>query len=331
MTDSPFPPDPAIAARRAGIVASLGGAFQERLAAARAAGGVDKAHPRAVIPAAVTADLVHDLGLEGVEEAMLLAIETACALARPPVSGYRVGAVGLAARSGDLVLGGNLELSGASIWQTVHGEGAVTLLARARGELVATLALAQARPCAHCRQVLSEMDGAHGSGGRAQGSGSGRGLRLIDPAGHDLRLADVYPWPFAPDDLGMTGAVAGGTAWPDLALAETTLPPEVADALLAAGRRSHAPYSATPAAIALRLADGGVVTGAVLESVAFNPTIGPAQDAFVGLLAAGHELEDIGAAWLAIPRAAQVGHEAAARDALAAAAPGSPLHVTYWS
>ena len=74
-----------------------------------------------------------------------------------------------------------------------------------------------------------------------------------------------------------------------------------------------------------------MITGAVLESVAFNPTIGPVQDALVGLLAAGHELEDIGEAWLAIPREARVGHEAAARDALAAAAPGSPLHVTYWS
>ena len=48
----------------------------------------------------------------------------------------------------------------------------------------------------------------------------------------------------------------------------------------------------------------------MLESVAFNPTIGPVQDAFVGLLAAGRELEDIGAAWLAIrarPRSATSG------------------------
>ena len=98
----------------------------------------------------------------------------------------------------------------------MHGEGSVTLLARARGELVATLALAQARPCAHCRQVLAEMDGAHGSAaGRTD-------LRLIDPTGHVLRLADVYPWPFAPGDLGMAGAEPGAIAWPDLALADAS-------------------------------------------------------------------------------------------------------------
>ena len=234
---------------------------------------------------------------------MLLAIDTARALARPPVSGYRVGAVGLSARSGDLVLGGNLELPGASIWQTVHGEGSVTLLARARGELVATLALAQARPCAHCRQVLAEMDGACGSGGGAHGPGDERGLRLIDPAGHDLRLARRLPVAVRAGRPGHGRRAARGHRRGRIcALADTTLPPEVADALVAAGRRSHAPYSATPAAVALRLADGGVVTGAVLESVAFNPTIGPVQDAFVGLLAAGHELEDIATAWLAVPR-----------------------------
>jgi cytidine deaminase len=324
VSESPFPPDPAVAARRTRLVATLGATFRERLAAARVAGGVDPVHRLAVIPAAVVAELVRALGLEGVEEAMLLAIDTARALARPPVSGYRVGAVGLAARSGDLILGGNLELPGASIWQTVHAEGSVTLLARARGELVATLALRQARPCAHCRQVLAEMDGAHGSA-------DGHGLRLIDPAGSVLDLDDVYPWPFAPADLGVAGANPGVSAWPDLALADATLPPDVGGQLLAAGRRSHAPYSGTPAAVALRLIDGTVVGGAVLESVAFNPTIGPVQDALVSLLGAGHEPGDIRAAWLAIPDRARVGHEAGARDALAEVAPRAQVHVTHWS
>ncbi len=122
MSGSPFRPDPALAERRSGLVDGLGPLFDERLAAARAAGGVDPVHPAAVIPAAVAADLVRQLGLGHVEELLLLALETARALARPPVSGYRVGAVGLAAPSGDLLLGGNLELPGATIWTTVHGE-----------------------------------------------------------------------------------------------------------------------------------------------------------------------------------------------------------------
>jgi cytidine deaminase len=321
--ESPFPPDPALAARRTRLVAELGPAFPGRLEEALGAAGRDPVHPAAIVPAAVVAQLVAELSLEGPEEIMVLALETARALARPPVSGYRVGAVGLAATSGDLVLGGNVELPGASIWHTVHGEGFVTLLARARGQLVRTLAIAQARPCAHCRQVLAEMDGAYGSPGRPDG------LRIIDPHGRVLRLADVYPWPFAPGDLGMVGARPAERAWPDLRLGEP-MPEDVAEALVAAGARSHAPYSATPAAVALRCADGTTWTGAVLESVAFNPTIGPLQDALVGLLASGHDLPDLVGAWIAVPREAMIDHVAATRDALATV-PGIGLHVTYWS
>ena len=105
----PFPPDPALAARRGERLATLGAGFPARLEAVLDATGRDAVHPAAVIPAAAVARLVADLGLEvddGVEVVMLLAIETARGLARPPVSGYHVGAVGLAAGSGDLVLGG---------------------------------------------------------------------------------------------------------------------------------------------------------------------------------------------------------------------------------
>jgi cytidine deaminase len=326
LSASPFPPDRRLGLRRARRLAALQDEFVDRLAAAQRAGGLDPVHPRAVIPAAVAAELVHELDLEGVEEAMLLAIAPARGLSWAPVSGYHVGAVGLAAASGDLVMGGNLELPGASIWQTVHGEGSVTLLALARGERLASLAITQARPCAHCRQVLAEVDGAHG------GDGERGGLRLLDLDGRLLRLADIYPWPFGPGDLGMRGIVPGIEPWPDLDLADLALPPAIRETLLAAGRRAHAPYSGAPAAVALATRDGNVSGGAVLESVAFNPTIGPMQDALVGLLASDHgDLDGIERAWLALGRDAPVGHEAMARDALAAAAPGAPLLVTYWS
>jgi cytidine deaminase len=334
VSGSPFRADPALAERRTGLVDDLGPLFDGRLAAARAAGGVDPVHPRAVIPATVTADLVAQLDLRSVEELMLLALETARALARPPVSGYRVGAVGLATPSGDLLLGGNLELPGATIWTTVHGEGSVTMLARARGQTITTLALSQARPCAHCRQVLAEMDGAHGD---AVEGGQGEGLVLIDPAGRRLRLADIYPWPFAPGDLGMRGAVPGTLPFPALALAdvadaaEAVVPADVARALEAAGRRSHAPYSGTPAAVVVRLQDGALVAGSVMENVAFNPSLGPVQEALVVLLASGREPADVAEGWLAVPREGGNAHEAVTRDALAAAAPGARLHVTYWA
>jgi cytidine deaminase len=190
---------------------------------------------------------------------------------------------------------------------------------------VRTLAISQARPCAHCRQVLGEMDGAHGTADRPDG------LRLIDPLGHVIRLADVYPWPFAPGDLDMTGARPAERSWPDLRLAGAVVPADIADALVAAGARSHAPYSGTPAAVALRCRDGAIVSGSVLENVAFNPTIGPLQDALVGLLAAGRDLAELVGAWIAVPLEARVDHVTTTEAGLTAAAPGVTLHATYWS
>ena len=324
MSRSPFAADPAVATRRAALVARTGVAFADHLEPALAAVGRDPVHPRAIVPAEVVRRLVRDLDLTSVEEVMLLALATARELASPPVSDYHVGAVGLAERSGDLLLGGNLELPGASIWHTVHGEGSVTLLARARGERIATLALTQARPCAHCRQVLTEIDGAHGDEGRPP-------LRLIDPAGHVLTLPDLYPWPFAPDDLGVRGCVPGVDAWPGLALRDPGIPPRVAAALVAAGRRAHAPYSGAPSAVVLRLHGEALLAGSVLENVAFNPTIGPLQDALVIARASGTDLAAVDAAWLAEPAGAPVSHAASTRDALATLVPEVAMHVTYWS
>ena len=91
------------------------------------------------------------------------------------------------------------------------------------------------------------------------------------------------------------------------------------------------PYSGEPAAVVLRLGDGRLVDGVVLESVAFNPTIGPLQDALVGVVAAGAPFDAIREAWLATVRAPRVGHEAPARDLLAAVAPRASIHATYWA
>ncbi len=170
MSNSPFAPNLGLAARWGDLRPSLGAAFAARLADLREGAGRDRRHPAAVVPAAVVAQLVAEFTLADAREAALLALDAAAALARAPISGYRVGVAGIGAVSGDLILGGNLEFPGAAIAHTVHAEGFATLLARARGEHLAVLASTQARPCAHCRQVLAEMDGA-------------LALRLIDPQG----------------------------------------------------------------------------------------------------------------------------------------------------
>jgi cytidine deaminase len=320
MSNSPFAPNPVLAGRWGDLRPSLGAAFSARLADLREGAGADRRHPAAVVPAAVVAQLVAEFALNDAREAALLSLDAAASLAKAPISGYRVGVAGIGALSGDLLLGGNLEFPGASITHTVHAEGFATLLARARGEHLAVLASTQARPCAHCRQVLAEMDGAWS-------------LQLIDPQGHEIGLEQLFPWPFAPGDLGEVGARAAETG--PLALGTAAyaadVPADVAAALVAASGRAHAPYSRDRSVIVLRLGDGSLVSGAVLESVAFNPTIGPLADALVGLDAAGRGSGAIRDAWLAIRRGAIVNHEAPTRDLLAAVAPTVRLQTTYWA
>ncbi|HET7181889.1 MAG TPA: hypothetical protein VFI15_06615, partial [Candidatus Limnocylindrales bacterium] len=155
------------------------------------------------IPAADAARLVQQFHLASTTDLALLALPVARRLADPPISGYRVAAVGIEAGSGDLVLGGNLEFPGTELGTTIHAEGFVALRARRRGRTLDTLALRVAHPCAHCRQVLSEL-------------ASSDGLLLVDTEGARLHLADLYPWPFRPASLGVEGDVPARVAWPAL-------------------------------------------------------------------------------------------------------------------
>jgi len=273
----------------------------------------------ALSPGAV-AGLVERFGLASTREAALLALPAAATLARPHISDYHVGAVGVTG-DGGIILGGNLEFPGASIHHTVHAEGFVTLRALALGEPLAELAVRQARPCAHCRQVLAELSWADT-------------LRIVDPLGADVTLSDLYPVAFLPSDLDTTPATPGLEEWPAIALdpaRQDELPPDVVDGLVRAGRRAHAPYSAEPAAVVLALADGRLASGACLESVAFNPTMGPLQDALVMLAASSVAYVDIRTAWLATVDGARVDHAGPTRDLLRAVAPDAELHVLAWA
>ena len=309
-TASPFPGDASVAAR-IGSLANIATAFTDAVLASVAPDDL------ALVPASSVRRLIATFDLRSAREAALLALPAATALAQPPVSGYRVGAVGLT-DDGAMILGGNLEFPGASIHHTIHAEGFVTLRARALGSSLALLALRQARPCAHCRQVLAEMTWADG-------------LRIIDAAGTDLALDDLYPWAFVPADLGELGAGSGGGGRGRVPAEAEALPADVADAISHAAERAHAPYSGEPAVIAARDAAGRLVDGAVLESVAFNPTIGPLQDALAALVAAGSPAPGIAEAWLVVVPGGRIDHAGPTRDLLRAVAPDARLHVTYWS
>jgi cytidine deaminase len=269
------------------------------------------------IPAATAAGLVARHGLASVEALALAALPVAQAMARAPISGFEVPAVGIEAGSGDLLLGANLEFPGTELGATIHAEGFVALRARRRGRALETLIVREARPCAHCRQTLAE-------------SATADDLVIVDGNGNRRALADLYPWPFQPSALGVVGDAAAA-AWPALSIDAGDAPPDIAGALIEVGMRAHTPYSEAPSAVALRLADGRVVAAAAAESVAFNPSISAAQAAMVELAAARASGAEVREGWLARLAGAPIDPEAGFRALLAAVAPQGRLHVLDWA
>jgi cytidine deaminase len=270
-----------------------------------------------VVPAAAALELVARHGLDSQEQLALLALPAARTLARAPLSGYLVAAVGIEAEAGDLVLGANLEFPGTDLGTTVHAEGFVPLRVRRRGRTLAVLALASARPCAHCRQTLAESAGADR-------------LVLIDLDGNRRTFDELYPLAFRPAALGVEADAPGVERWPSPAVDAEAAPADVARALCEAGAVAHAPYSEAPSAVALRLDDGRILSAGCVESVAFNPTITAAQAAMVELAAARAEGGNVTGAWLARQAGARVDPEPGFRALLGAVAPHAGLRVVDW-
>jgi cytidine deaminase len=257
--------------------------------------------------------LVRAYDLESLRGLALLALPVAARLAQPSISSYRVGVIGID-DEGDLVVGANLEFPGADLASTIHAEGFASLRARARGRTLRVLALTEAHPCAHCRQTLTES------------AGAGE-LELIDPLGHALRLADLYPWPFTPAALKIEADDPSRVAWPELEIVAEDVPYEVRGALLDAARRAHAPYSRCPSAVVLQLRDERFLAAGCVESVSFNPSITAMQAALVELAAVGELGGAVERAWLGRLPGGAVDPVAAARSLLRAVAPGVELGV----
>lgn len=318
MSLNPFTADAAIPARISERKAAVGADL-----IAEVTGLLDAARDSlannmgGVIAADDVARMVAHFQLSGAEELMLLALDAARTLARPPISNFFVGAVGLERQTGNLICGGNLEFPATHLGTTVHGEGFVMTRAASRGTDIAVLAIGEAHPCAHCRQYLSEF-------------AATAEMVLIDPLGHRLTMAELYPWPFDPDYLGEPG-YRPETRNEGLSLATIGLSTALADRLLAAGRAAHAPYSKCPGAVVLQLADGNLISGFSIESVAFNPSMPPLQAALIDLFAHGYELRDVVEVTLATRRGGNVDYAATTSELLARAAPGLALNTVEWA
>ncbi|KAI8466838.1 MAG: cytidine and deoxycytidylate deaminase zinc-binding region-domain-containing protein [Monoraphidium minutum] len=265
---------------------------------------------------------------------LLSLLEPAARLARPPISNYHVGAVGLAP-SGRVYLGANLEFPGAPLSQSVHAEQflmASLLLAREAG--LDTLAISAA-PCGHCRQFYSELACAD----------SVRFLFGSHDAPHEAEeytLADLLPARFGPIDLIEPGSAplllepqANRLAWAPPAArrleerAGEAPFARAAAAALEAAKRSYSPYTRCPAGVALVARGGRVFSGGYTENAAHNPGLAPLQAAVVGAIIGGlgpySEIEEVVVAELG---AGLVRHGGVAKTVARAATGNAMLPVT---
>lgn len=259
-------------------------------------------------------------------------------LARPPISSFAVGAVGLGS-SGRIYLGSNLEFPGLPLHHSVHAEQFLIANAASAGEPQIRSIAVSAAPCGHCRQFFQELRNASDI----------KILVTSDEAPAYRPLIDFLPRPFGPVDLlrsdvplllekhrsnsnnniilTIESATVNGKIYAcngDSSQIEELLVKAAAEA---AGE-AHAPYSGCPAGFAVADGEGRVYKGPYMESAAFNPGLGPVQAAMVGyLVGGGGEWEGIVGGALVEEEGAKVSHEATARIFFERVAPDARVWV----
>ena len=247
-----------------------------------------------------------------VDELMLGLLPLAQTYSRAPISNFFVGVV-VRGASGSLYLGANIEIPGQCLGFAVHAEQAALSNAYMNSEQsVTSLAVVGGAPCGHCRQFMEEI------------SPAGEMLILV-PHQPPVKLASILPAAFGPAALGATqGALP-------IRKSNLTLSGGASDALnaaaLEAACRSYAPYSKSPAGIAIRTTGGRIFQGCYIENVAFNPSLSPLQTAVVQLVAAGQSYSEISAVTLVEMQGSKISQRAVTETVLAALAPQMMLEV----
>ena len=209
-------------------------------------------------------------------------MERAQGMAFPAVTGFKVGAAVLGA-SGALVPGCNVEFAGGHPNATLHAEQTALANAWARGETRIDAIYLTAAPCGHCRQFMCELPAAHN-------------LKVHDLSRGEegVELGALLPSPFGPEALGIEDRFLG-VPYPHRPGRKSG---DMTDLAFEARNASHAPYTGSAAGACVVHADGRRYTGAAIESVAMNPSVGPLHMALAVALLDGADIRGIVAAAL---------------------------------
>ena len=242
---------------------------------------------------------------------MLALLPLAQTLARPPISNFKATAVARGAH-GDLYLGGNLEIPGEPLGLSVHAEQSAIANAYMHGDDGVTAMAGSDAPCGHCRQFINELTGA------AQ-------IEVVIEGSAPTNLATLLPQSFGPKDLGADGAFPVKKVPLALAVKPAAADSELAEAALAAARSSYAPYSKSPAGVAIATRAGRIFRGSYIENAAFNPSLPPLQVALVALVGAGGRFTDITKAVLVEAERSTISQRGITLATLNAVAPAAKL------
>lgn len=260
------------------------------------------------IDAQQLAELVSKSGLT--EDKLLIALlPIAATLARPPISDFHVGAIAKG-KSGDIYMGGNMELQGEALFHSVHAEQSAISHAWLSGETQIVDIVVNFSPCGHCRQFMNELV-----------EGSKVNIHLPEQKANPL--SHYLPYAFGPSDLNVTA--------PLLSKQEHTFSLESSDPMIIEGldhaSLSYAPYTASFAAVVLETKDGATYCGRYAENAAFNPSMLPMQMALSTMARHNREFNEITRAVLIESSRGKVSLVGATMDALHAVAAVELEHI----
>ncbi len=236
-------------------------------------------HFPAMLSAEQVATLQRASGLD--EDALAFALlPLAAACARTDLSHFNVGAVARGS-SGTWYFGANMEFAGSTLQQSVHAEQSAISHAWLRGEKTLSTVTVNYTPCGHCRQFMNELN-------------SGLNLHIHLPGRVPHTLGHYLPDAFGPKDLEIKTLLMDST--------DHGFPlsgDELAQAAISAANQSHAPYTNSPAGVAILCRGGQIFSGRYAENAAFNPSLPPLQSALNLLSLNGFDYADIQRAVLA--------------------------------
>lgn len=253
--------------------------------------------------------MVKNLGLQSVLHLLPIIAKSAQNLARHPISGFPVAAVGLAS-DGRIFIGVNVEFPKLPLHHSIHAEQfLITNLSLHPQQTHLKYIVVSAYPCGHCRQFLQEVRGAPD-------------IQIFVPKSDNLDdddddkvdcfkpLSYFLPNRFGPNDLLHKdvplilethdnhlvledSSVVGNNNVETGNLCNGFSQFEEREFVLAAfdaANKSHAPYSGCFSGVALIDNDGMIYKGSYMESAAYNPSMGPAQAAIIAYMAARAEV-----------------------------------------